>query len=258
MRNLPELQGELWRAIATRPGTLAASDALLAVTTASSALDAAARLQVYADAYFWRLRDVLVEDFPRLVDAVGFEAFEEIARDYLRAHPSTNPSVRHLGDALPAYLAARGDLAPHLADLARLERARTDAFDAPDATPIDDAALRAVPPETWPLLRFRAIPALRVLRLAWPVHLSWSTPAAAPAAPAPTALRVWRGDEYRVFHAPLEPRAATALERLAAGEPFATICAAFGDLPPGDAAREATALLARWLADGTIAAVDAA
>jgi hypothetical protein len=86
----------------------------------------------------------------------------------------------------------------------------------------------------------------------------WSDPAAVPAAPAPTAMRVWRGTDFRVFHAVLEPRAATMLERLRAGAPFGAACAAFDDLPPEDGARQATALLARWLADGLIARISRA
>jgi hypothetical protein len=253
--SLHDLQRGFWRAIAASPGTLAGSDELLAVTTPSASLDAPARLQVYVDAYFWRLRDVLAEDFPRLAAVLGAERFAELARAYLQVHPSAQPSVRHLGDGLPAFVARATDLPPYLGDLARLERARTDVFDAPDDEPLTIAHLRAVDPAAWPELRFTRLRALTVLRLDWPVHAVWGDDACAPLGPAPTALRVWRGAGHRVFHAVLEPRAARALDRLVAGEPFGVICGAFDDLPPEEGARQATALLARWLEDGLVAGV---
>lgn len=255
MPALRDLQRSFWRAIASAPGTLSAGTELLAVTEPSRTLRADERLAVYADAYYLRLHEVLSEDFPRTAAALGDEGFAALARDYLRCHPSTHPSVRHLGDALPAFLAADARWPGWLADLARLERARTDVFDAPDEAPIALEALRIFEAAAWPMLRFTPIRAFELLDLAWPAHDVWRNPRTAPAASAPTPLRVWRGTDDRVFHAPVEPRAALALRRLVRGEPFATICAVFDDLPAHDAARETTALLARWLADGMIGGV---
>ena len=95
--SLRELQALFWRAIAETPGTLAPRPALLAVAEPSAALDAPARLSVYADAYFWRLRDVLAENFPQVAAALGAERFHELARAYLKGHPSEDASVRHVG-----------------------------------------------------------------------------------------------------------------------------------------------------------------
>jgi len=55
---------------------------------------------------------VLREDFPRLSALLGPERFEELARDYLRSHPSEHPSVRHLGRAMAGFLERRMDLPP--------------------------------------------------------------------------------------------------------------------------------------------------
>jgi len=69
----------------------------------------------------------------------------------------------------------------------------------------------------------------------------------------PTTLRIWRAADRTVFHARMDDRADAALARMLAGEPFAAVCEVFDDLPPSDGAREATALLLRWLEDGIIA-----
>src|SRR2546422_349953 len=137
--------------------------------------------------------------------------------------------------------------------LVALEWARIEVFDAPDAKPLDAGALREVPAEDWPGLRFVPIPALALVRARWPVHEIWAGADPAAFTPAPTALRVWRATDFAVFHAPMDPRATDALGRLIAGQPFAAACEAFADLPPADAAHEATALLLRWLEDGIIA-----
>jgi len=253
MPSLRDVQGRFWRALASRPGALTADDELLAVTEPSTTLDPAGRLQIYADAYFWRLRDVLAEDFPRLAALLGPERLEVLARGYLRDHPSADPSLRHLGDAFATFIGRALPETPHLADLARLERARLDVFDADDDRVLSADDLRGVSPEDWPQVRFVPVRALRVLWLDWPVLALWDDDTAAvPSEPAPTTVRVWRDVDCRVFHAPLDARAARALEALLAGHPFEVICGAFGDLPADEGARFASGLLARWLADGLL------
>lgn len=254
--SLRELQRLFWHALADDPVAAAAAPDLLTAVEPSATLAAGARLRIYADAYFWRLRDVLTEDFPQVARLLGPERFEDVARHYVRSHPSEDPSVRHLGRDMAAFLRRRSDLPPYLGDLAQLEWARQEVFDAPDAAPLTLAALRRVALEDWPRLRLRPSPALAVVRATWPVHhlRAEGDPAALEA--APTVLRVWRAEDGAVYHAPLDARAADALDRLLAGEPFASLCAAFADLPPDEAAREATALLLRWIEDGIIAGAD--
>ena len=253
--SLRELQALVWRAIAATPGTLAPDAALLAVTEPSETLDARARLSVYADAYFWRLRDALAENFPRLAAILGPDRFEDLARTYLTNHPSEDPSVRNVGGQLAAMIVGRRDLPPWLADLARLEWTRLEVFDAPDAGVLVADDLRAVPPDSWPGLRFTPVPSLALLRADRPVHEAWTSLDAPDLQRHPTVLRVWRARDGRVFHAPMDPRAADALSRLIEGQSFAEICAAFADLPPHEAGREAIALLARWLEDGIIGGI---
>jgi hypothetical protein len=251
MPSLREVQGLFWRSIAGGPGELA--PALIEVSEPSVTLDPAARLRVYADAYFWRLRDVLAEDFPRVAAILGPDRFDDLAREYLRSHPSEHPSVHHLGRNLAAVIARQADLQRYLADLARLEWARLEVFDAPDSEPLKADALLAVRSEDWPQLRFAPIPALAVLRVDWPVHELWGGTDAARLASIPTAIRVWRARDFSVFHARVDAREDEALDRMMTGNAFAAICSAFDDLQPLEGARQATALLARWLEDGIIA-----
>ena len=119
----------------------AAASELAALVRSDATLPAAARLDVYANAYFLRIHECLENDFPALRWALGADWFHDLATAYLAACPPTRPSLRHAGDRLPDFVASHAGAAPFrrghrwLADLALLERAIVDAFDAADATP---------------------------------------------------------------------------------------------------------------------------
>jgi hypothetical protein len=258
--SLPELQGLFWASLADDPGAddprQLAPD-LVSVIGPGTALGPTERLQIYARMYFWRIRDALADDYPQLAALLGDDAFAALLRAYLRRHPSEHPSLRHAGTHLPAFLAARPPdrTPPYAADLARLEWARVDAFDAPDAEPLSRADLHAVPPDAWATIRLTPIPALALVSCGWPVHDVWADPAGCRPEPSPTTVRVWR-QEHRVYHASVDAFEAAAIVRLLAGEPFASVCDVFGTLAPEEAASRAGALLARWVEDGLLGAAE--
>ncbi len=244
---LPELQALFWRAL---NGSV--DPALEATIVSTPELAGPDRLGIYSRMYLGRLHDVLAEDFERTAAELGEQRFGEAVRGYLAAHPSEHPSVRYLGRHFATFLASNppAGAPPWLADLARLEWARVDAFDAPDARPIDLARLATIADADWPGLGLVAIPALRVLESAWPLHRIWRD--GGDPAPEPTALRVWRQDGI-VYHAAMDSLEREALARMQAGERFGEICESLSHLDPETAAAEAGSLLARWIEDGLIA-----
>jgi hypothetical protein len=254
MLPLRDVQQRFFAAIT---GEAPADAELCAVVRDRGALDAAARIGIYADMYRARLLDVLREDFPRVCAILGDDAFTAVAGRYLAHHPSTHPSVRHLGRGFAGHLATERLPAPFLSDLARLEWARVEVFDAPDPAPLQLTDLAAIAPADWPALRLRPIEACRIVSSTWPVHELWSadddtlgvgTPQA-----VPTTLRVWRED-WSVSHAAMGPAEVEAFGALRRGAPFAEVCAAVeGGREPGVAAHEVGALLMRWLEDGLLA-----
>ena len=273
MLPLGELQLRFFSAL--DPASPPIDAALLAAVNGTGSLDAAQRIRIYADMYRARLVDVLREDYPRVAAAVGGADFAALACRYLTRHPSTNPSVRHVGRRFADWITGEASVAPHLADLARLEWARVEVFDAADAEPLRLADLESLPPDEWPALRLQLIPACLVLESAWPVHEIWASadPEADAGAPAddgtradgaaepapqawtrePTVIRVWR-EGFSVSHAAMGLDEQRAFRVLARGEPFAEICAAIEDgLDADTAAREVGAILLRWLEDGLIA-----
>lgn len=246
---LRELQRAFWRALTAEGGNL--EPALLDAIAPTRTLEREERFAIYAGMYFWRIVDALREDFSRVAALLGDEGFQAVVRRYLALHPSRHPSLRPLGRELPGFLATHPPpgAPPFLADLARLEWARLEVFDAPDAVPLTLDALRTLRPERWPSLRFSPIQALAVLTTNWPVHRVWDSGETDPLPTlgrARTTLRVWR-QGFVVFHSVMDELEARALGRLCEGQTFAAIC------EDAASAEEAGALLLRWIEDGIIA-----
>jgi hypothetical protein len=256
--SLYEVQRLFWESVAVQPGRDSIAPAFVRLVRGYDDSDRKTRIGVYADAYFLRLRDVLREDFPRLAALVGPAQFDEVVKGYLEAFPSRWPSVRHLGHALSEFLRHGTDTPKCLADLAELEWARIEVFDAPDAECVTIEDFISVPADAWPALRFSAIPAIKTLRAQYPVHHLWSGGKSLEVTAAETWLRVWRANDCRVFHAPMDERESAALTKMISSEPFAAICETFADLPEAEAAQESAALLVRWIEDGIIHRIDQA
>src|SRR5688572_23054163 len=91
-------------------------------------------LFAYRYAYAARLAEALRDNFEVLARALGDEGFHTLARAYIAAHPSTEPSIRWFGHRLADFMAAALDaddgLVPHpaLVDFARMDWALRAAF----------------------------------------------------------------------------------------------------------------------------------
>ncbi len=235
-------------------------DDLDALIRADARLSAVDHLDIYANMYFYRLLDVLKEDYPATLAVVGPDHFHNLATGYLLVNRPHHPSLLYAGAHLPDFLRTHPLHAafPFLPDLARLERAQTDVFVALDAAALDETAMRAIAPEMWAAFSLRTHPAVQTIDLEWRVDgvvravedgAQWHAPGH-----APVTVLVWR--MYGRAHL----RDVDAFERgalLAArdGAPFAILCEhAAQALPSIDAPARIASMLARWLADGLIVA----
>jgi hypothetical protein len=128
------------------------------------------RLEIYHAMYPLRMEEALASDYPGLKHFLGDEQFLRLAAEYVQAHPSRSFTLNPLGRNLPDYLEkARGVRKREFCrDLARLERALAEVFDAEEAAALDEAAIAAVPAEAWEGARLRPIPAFRLLALRYP------------------------------------------------------------------------------------------
>ena len=218
---------------------------------------------VYRNAYGLRLVEILQRDYAALAAYLGAAAFDAAARAYMAQNPSRHRSARWVGRALPAYLAAAAPYAaaPELAELAGLECALNDAFDAADAPPLAFADLAAVPPEAWEALRFTPHPSALRLDMTTNASAIWSAladgeaPPEATALAAPERLIVWRAEVTPLVR-PMPDEEAMMWDEAGRGVPFGVLCAMVATRDdPATAPARAAGWLQGWIAAGLLAGV---
>jgi hypothetical protein len=254
---LGELQALLARAIEA-PGTV--EPGLLERSISERApLHAAARTDIYAEMYRFRLADALRADFPRVARLLGDEGFFAMAQAYAAQHPSASSDIgqfgRHLADFLSENPGPRGDES----DLARLEWALAQAFTARDTEPVQQDALGQLGEQAVGA-RLHFVPAFMSLVLGHDVLHLWARLDAADTVDelpevdeAAVRVAVWR-QGFTVLHRAMAPEEAEALERAQGGATLAEVCEAFTTVQ--DAQRAAFRTLGAWFSSGWVARVE--
>lgn len=228
----------------------------------SRTLDAEARLGIYSEAYFLRLREIMAGEHGVIELIVGDDAFSELCRGYLSRYPSRSPSLNNLAHAFPHYLqrfCTRSDL-PLLLDVARVERALSDAYDTPSYRRIGLGDLTAVPAEHWAEVRFRMDPSVRVMAFNHDVYgiidAHRNGRELPDLGPQPCFAVVWRNE--RVWRRPLSRPRYEALSALAGGATMATALERAAAAWEGDAAELESQVFewfAEWLREGFFSAL---
>jgi hypothetical protein len=266
--DLQTLQALLYRLITAPNGVVEGLQAekvqvnLADVIRGDERLSAVEHLEIYANAYFYRLLDVLTEEYPATLAVLGEADFHNLVTGYLLDYPPTEPSVMYAGRYLANFLGGHPfrERRAYIADLARLERTVLEVFHRADAPALDAETMRAVPVADWPNLKMRAHPTVAILDFEWPVNellrevenkIEWHEPAH-----TAVSIVVWRKG-FEVYYRALErgERGALglALESKLEGTSFAMMCEAVAaEYLCGDAPAAINRLLARWLADGLL------
>jgi hypothetical protein len=128
---------------------------------------APAGLAVHRNTIARGLIDVLVGSYPTVQRLMGEAWFAEEALAFARAHPPVSPVLAEYGEGFPAFLRREaGQERAYLADVARLDRAWTEAHLAADAEPLADAPFDLCP-APHPAARLLAfdLPAVTLWRL---------------------------------------------------------------------------------------------
>src|SRR5215472_13144893 len=263
---LKDLQNLLYRLITAPSGVAEGlgtehalpAGGLAALVDGDERLSAEARVDVYADMYFYRLLEALKEDYPATLAVLGEANFHNLITAYLIEHRPSEPSLRGAGKFVPDFLRRHPLRAqvPFVADLAMLERAITDVFCAADATPLEVSEMNALEPELWGAVKMRRIAASAVLRAHWRVgevlraveeKRDWKSPGR-----ERNRILVWRRNS-RVSYREIASNEAAALAMLARTTKFANVCEVLARGLPQDQAPQAIRdTLARWLSEGLI------
>lgn len=253
-------------------------------------VDAWTRLAIYYDAYRLRLLEALAANYPVLRAWMGAEAFENLGIAYLEAFPSHHFSLRWFGHRLAEHLAGAFPDRPDWSEMASLEWALSEAFDAANDKAIKVEEMAAVPMEAWPSMRLQFHLSVRRLNLRWNVPVLWkaidpsletqanacraensampaaeeqaATGPAAAGLPAPEAAEhpqswlIWRQDLKTWFRS-LSVDEAWALDAMRAGENFAAVCEGLCEwIDAQNVARHAAGMMKQWITDGIVSRID--
>jgi Putative DNA-binding domain len=220
---------------------------------------------VYRYAYGSRLVDAMRDDHKLLHLYVGDEMFDAIGHAYVAAKPSQHPNLRWFSQDLPEFLKSTEPYGkyPILSDLAALEKALNDAFDAADAPVVTFADLTGFAPEVWNDLKFEPHPGTCRIDAATNVAAIWlalkndETPPDAEMLAEPARLLVWRQDVTPMFRE-LSAEEAMMWDEAAGGIPFGVLCsmlATYDD--PDSAAARGAGYLQGWISAGLLSGVSA-
>jgi hypothetical protein len=134
----------------------------------NSRLTAFERLEIYNRQYWYRILGSLAEDFPALRALIGAQRFDALSIAYLTEHPSRSFTLRNLGSKLPQWLTTHPEYAGRrhrlAVDLARMEWAFVEAFDAPERDPLTQRQIAALQGESKLTLQ----PCLQLVALSYP------------------------------------------------------------------------------------------
>jgi hypothetical protein len=159
--------GAIERASAT-PRRRASGPIADVVIAPSPTLAPRERVAIYARSYIARLVEALEADFPVVVALLGHDRFHRVARAYATRRRPRSWTLNDFGTDFPGFLDRTRGLPREalVRDVARIERAMSEAFDAEVTSVLRPADAASVPATRWADTRFAPSPSLRVLALA--------------------------------------------------------------------------------------------
>jgi hypothetical protein len=143
---------------------------------AHTAVSPARRFGVYRNNVVSGLVKALGSRFPVVEKLVGDEFFAAMARVFVTEQPPRSPLLATYGDGFPAFVAtfAPAHDLPYLADIARLESARTRAYQAADATPAGADRFARLDGDVAGDLRIAMHPSTEIVRSPFPIVTIWA------------------------------------------------------------------------------------
>jgi hypothetical protein len=133
------------------------------------------RMEIYGDAYRWRLVEALESNYPMLANYLGDDEFSGLALEYIDAHPSTYRSVRWFGDRFAEFIAEHYSENTLIIEFAELEWVFSLVFDAPDAAILSMHDFSKIEADKWPTLCLKMHPSVHRLDFQWNVVEIWES-----------------------------------------------------------------------------------
>jgi len=219
---------------------------------------------IYREQFWLRHRDVLYDDYPALSYVLGEEAFEDLCRGYLVAHPPSSYTLRDLGHAMPQY-ASRHDkyasdaIKAAAIDVARFEHSFVDVFDGEHREPLAADLASALAPEDWAKATIVLHPLLKLMEFQHAVYAARNAacdhgdirhgselPEDRLPKAARTQMAIWRGDELKIIYRTMDHGAFELARALQAGTRLVEACDEAADQLSAQDREQFAAKLGGW------------
>ena len=232
----------------------------------SANFSGARRLEISREQFWFRHTGSLLEDFPGVAGILGQADWERLTEEYLSAHPPTSHSLRDLGSRLPEFTQSANFLEHRrlVSDMAWLEWFHVELFDAPEPTRLSAELLAGMDEEELGACRLVLSPALRLLRVDYPVTelrnriLRAGDTAVPVPASEPATLVIYRRD-LAIWHHRLRRAPFALLEALSRRATLSEACGVACALGPDAAAsveNEVGTWFADWVARGFVVGIE--
>lgn len=222
------------------------------------------RMQIYQNAYLYRLVDVLVDDFPTLQQILGDKDFFTMVQSYLTAHPSQSYTVRELGQHMSRFLNNQPPYKdyPYLNEIAEFEWQKGRTFDGKDAPLFSHNDLANIDLDKLPTATFSFQPTVKRLVFNYNIPQIYKAIQADKLdnepikMPQPMAWVMWRKN-LDPHWLSLEVDAAWALQQAMQANSFANICGGLSEWIDEDhIPARAAGFIRTWVDEGMLQAIN--
>lgn len=231
--------------------------------TGTEKVSADLRLDIYANAYRYRLIEALEDTFPALNTLLGDDDFFKMGLRYIERYPSQHFSLRFFGHRLADFLTVEDDFKEQkvLSEMAKFEWLLRAAFDAAAQPRLSLEDLQTIAPEQWPELTFSFHPSLQRINLSFNVPQLWQAieqeqpPIDIIEQEYPIGWLIWRRD-LRTWYRSMDVDEVWAMDAMLEGENFATISAGICEwIDEQHAPTRVAGFIQTWINEGLICSV---
>ncbi len=220
------------------------------------------QLSIYSHAYAARLKEVLANDYPAMLVAMGEEQFYQLADSYIKVHPSHYFSLRDFGCDIPDFVLTQGGENKYwLYELSLFEWTLGEAFDAADDNLFTEQDMSAISPELWSELKFNFHSSVQRLDFEWNTVEMWQAltkdnPVEVEAKrETVSAWLIWREQLITRFRS-MQTDEQLALDTLREGGSFNDACEALAEIMnEEEVPMHAASLLKSWINQGLISSI---
>ena len=229
------------------------------ISESARGLTARERLDVYYNAYRFRLADVLLDTFEHTAIYLGDDWFNQLAMDYVQTHPSTYKNIGLYGKDFPGFLGEQLPDDKEVAEIAMMDWKLRRAFDGADSAVMTMEDLQQLASEETSF-SFQPVPTLTTVTQEFNSLEIWNaidqdeTPPVVTRLPEAVDVLIWRKGHSPHFRS-LSKIESAAIASLSSEDSLEDIGAALeNDFPGVDVATEFGVMLHRWLDDEIISA----